>query len=90
MSQRPQGGGSAIGKRYAGKEKSTYDPASGKSYRVVATLEPDDAQLLIAVADRADLSLSGVLNLLVKNMDLDPATGLPSFIDSPERFQEAS
>jgi hypothetical protein len=84
------GGHPPFGKRQAGKEHPIYDPTSGKSYRTGVTLPPEEAQLLIAVADRANMSISGVLNVLVKNMDLDPTTGLPSCINPPERFQEAS
>ena len=90
MNKGHRGGHPPLGKRQAGKEHPSYDPSTGKSYRTGVTLEPADAQMLIAVADRANMSISGVLNMLVRNMNLDPTTGLPSFIDLPERLQEAS
>lgn len=86
-------GGAQIGKRYAGREAS-YDPSTGRSYRTAVTLEPTEAERLLILAKRANMSVSGFLNRLVKNVEVDPVTGLPPFIDAPDQdlnlFKEAS
>lgn len=89
MTKQPRRG-PVPGKRQAGKEQPNYDPSTGKPFRLNVTFAPEDAQLLIGAANQANLSLSGLVNELVRNMPLDPVTGKPLLIDSLERFQEAS
>jgi len=83
-------GSFAVGKRQPAKETLTYDPESGRKFRLSVSFEPDDAMLLIETAKRANLSLSGMVNAVIKNMELAPDTGLPTFMDSPAQFGEAS
>lgn len=71
-----QQGGAKIGTRYRGNTPS-YDPASGHSYRAPVTLAPEDAVKAIAMAERAGLSISGFFNAILKNIPIDPTTGLP-------------
>lgn len=80
MGTRPQHGGSTIGTRYAGKEPR-YDPTSGRNYRTAATLEPDDAVRLIDMAQRAGMSVSGMVNILIKSALINPVTDLPFGVD---------
>ena len=86
-------GGPAIGKRYNGKV-AQYDPSTGRTYRTAVTLEPDDAVRLLTMAERAGVSVSGFLNALVKNVAVDPETGLPPFLEPAQEdahlFREAS
>lgn len=84
--------GPAIGVRHRGKNAS-YDPASGKRYRTGVTLDPSDAVRIIQVAERANMSVSGLIANLVSHIELDPETGLPPWIDRVEEdlfHQEAS
>lgn len=76
MGTRPQHGGSTIGTRYAGKEPR-YDPTSGRNYRTAATIAPDEAVRLIDMAERAGMSVSGMVNVLIKSALINPATDLP-------------
>ncbi len=58
--------GGVIGTRYAGNTAS-YDPDSGRNYRTAVTLKPDQACAVIAMAHNAGMSVSGVVNAIVKN-----------------------
>lgn len=78
-----QRGGSKIGTRQRG-HKPSYDPSSGYSYRAPVTLLPDDAVKAIAMAERAGLSVSGFFNAILKNIPIDPNTGLPVGIEPAE------
>ncbi len=93
MSDRSHGSGPSIGTRHANKAPR-YDPESGRSYRTAVTLQPEDAVRLITLADRAGLSVSGLLNALVKNVEINPETGLPPFLepsqDAHHLFEAAS
>lgn len=48
------------------------------------TLLPDDAVKAIAMAERAGLSVSGFFNAILKNIPIDPNTGLPVGIEPAE------
>ncbi len=69
-----------IGTRYPG-QTAHYDPESGRNYRIAVTLKPDQAVKVIRMAERAGLSVSGFLNSLVQNMEIDPETGLPPYLE---------
>jgi hypothetical protein len=47
-------------------------------------LLPDDAVRAIAMAERAGLSVSGFFNAILKNIPIDPTTGLPVGIEPAE------
>ena len=82
MAQRRRGG-SQIGTRYR-TNVPQYDPTSGHSYRAAVTMEPDDAERAIAMAERAGLSISGFFNAVFKNAPFDPTTGLPLGVEPAE------
>lgn len=81
--QRKRVGGSQIGTRQRGRD-AAYDPASGHTYRPSVTLNPDDAVKAVTMAERAGLSVSGFFNAILKNIPIDPNTGLPVGIEPAE------
>lgn len=75
-----QRNGPPVGTRYRGRT-ANYDPASGRNYRTAVTLTPDAAMRLISVAERAGMSVSGVIAEMVSRTELDAATGLPEWLE---------
>lgn len=76
MGTRRQQGGTPIGQRHSGKEPK-FDPTQGRNYRTGVTMTPDEAVRLIDMAERAGMSLSGMINILIKDALINPATDLP-------------
>lgn len=93
MSTQPRRGGTQLGTRHRGKEPQ-FDPTRGKNYRTGLTLTPDDAVRIIDMAERAGVSVSGMINLLIKTSLINPETDLPfgvAPVTEPQGlFEEAS
>jgi len=53
-----------------------YDPASGASYRPGTSFAPETAVKLIKMCEMTNMSVSGFLNALVDNVEVDE-TGTP-------------
>ncbi|HEX6514920.1 MAG TPA: hypothetical protein VF049_05070 [Nocardioidaceae bacterium] len=87
-------GGRQPGKIQRGNE-ATYDPASGRNYRPTPTFAPLAAVKLIKAAEAMNMSVSGLLNELVRRMDVDEI-GRPVWVDELDEdegrlpLQEAS
>lgn len=75
--------GPTVGVRHRGKD-ATFDPASGKRWRTGVTLEPSDAVRIIQIAQRANMSVSGLIASIVSHVELDPETGLPPWLDASQ------
>ncbi len=63
---------------------TSYQVGCGQRWRVGATLPPENADKLIAMTDRTNLSISGVINALIAHVELNPETGLPKFLEQAE------
>lgn len=72
--------GPPVGTRYRGRT-ANYDPTSGRNYRNAVTLTPEVATRVIAVAERAGMSVSGVIAEMVARTELDATTGLPPWLE---------
>lgn len=57
-----------------------YDPASGKPYRTMASMEPEVAVDVMEWSEQSGRSIAWILNQAAKNAPKDPATGLPIFL----------
>lgn len=71
-------GGSQIGQRTG--RPAEYDPSSGRSWRPGGTFAPDTALKLYRAMEALDVSASGVLNELVRRMEVDD-NGRPLWAD---------
>ncbi|MBN1172909.1 MAG: hypothetical protein JXA67_12105 [Micromonosporaceae bacterium] len=78
-------GGSQIGQRTG--RAPEYDPTSGRSWRPGGTFAPDNAHKLFRAMEALGVSASGVLNELVRRMEID-ANGRPLWAeDMPQARQ---
>jgi len=59
---------------------SSYDPASGLSYRPTPTFPPEEGGKLVKAAEALNVSVSEVLRRLVQQMPVDD-DGRPSWAD---------
>lgn len=68
--------GAIRGKRQR-KRTAQYDPASGKPYRPTGNFQPDIAVKLLTMSEAMDLSVAGLLELLIEKLPVDE-TGRPA------------
>lgn len=58
--------------------RTSYDPASGQTWRTGVLIYPEEARKAIRAADGADLSFAGLVNELIRRMPVDDQ-GLPTW-----------
>lgn len=79
MARTSEGSGPVRGKAQPGRRLS-YDPSSGQNWRTGVVILPEMAKKAIHAADRTGLSFAGLVNELLKRMDVDE-NGRPVWAD---------
>jgi hypothetical protein len=67
--------------------RSSYDPSSGLPWRSGVIMQPEEAAKALTAANLAGLSFAGLVNELVRRMEVDE-TGLPVWADKPAAQEE--
>lgn len=73
------------GKRQRGKEPA-YDPTSGGPYRAGLYMDPVTGAKLVRLSETLNMSVSGVVRLLVERVDVDEH-GRPVWADELEHAE---
>ena len=67
--------------------RASYDPSSGQPWRTGVIMQPEEAEKALTAANLAGLSFAGLVNELVRRMDVDEA-GLPVWADELRAQEE--
>jgi hypothetical protein len=81
-----RGGGPIPGRQQAHR-RVTYDASTGQPWKTGVMMQPAEAEKALKAADLAGLSFAGLVNELVKRLEVDEA-GLPVWAAELKTQQE--